>query len=140
MFELKINFATIEALQDAVAKLNSDGAQHNLPLADAAPKAPTKAAVKKAATAEATTEALAAPKKPAAVKGKATKYTLAQLKEHVATLVDPSEGEKIKGFARSFGVAKYSDLSESQIQEAYAGAAAYFAEGEAEETEEDPMN
>lgn len=140
MFELKISYPTIEELQSAVAKLNSDGSQLNLPLAAEA-KAPTKAAAKKAATATATVEELPAPKKPAGVKGK-TKYTLDQLKAHVATLVDPSEGEKIKGFAKSYGVAKYSDLSEAQIQQAYADAETYFAsaEGEAEEAEADPMD
>lgn len=143
MFQLKIDFATLEGLQDAVLKLSGDASQPQLPLA---PKA-TKAADKKAAGTAATNEGVAAPAAPAAVKGKvaakAKKVTLDDLKAKVAEYVDPAkDGDKIKAFARSRGVAKYGDLSEDAIQEAYAAVDEYFTTGEGAEAEAeaDPMD
>lgn len=143
MFQLTINFATVEGLQDAVLKLSGDAGQPQLPLT--APAKTTKAAEKKAAQTAATAEGVAAPAAPAAVKGKAKakKVTLDELKAKVAEYVDPAkDGDKIKAFARSRGVAKYGDLSEDAIQEAYAAVDEYFTSGEGAEgeAEEDPMS
>lgn len=133
MFTLSMQFATLEDLQDAAMKLSEQQAP--------AQKAVSKAVEKKAEVTKATT-AGAAPKAAASLKGaKAKKYNLAQLKEHILTLVDGSEGEAIKAYVRTFGVAKFSDLTDENIQEAYAGAEAYFAGVEdAEDSEDDMMD
>ncbi len=152
MFQLTANFSTIEGLQDAVLKLSGAGSdQLSLPIGTSKVVAPTKAAEKKAAAAVATTAPLAAPATPAAVKGKApakakakaTSYSIDELKAHVLEFVDASNGEAIKAFARSRGVAKYGDMSEEQIQEAYAAVEEYFTTGEGapeDAAEPDPMD
>lgn len=158
MFQLKLEFPTLESLQDAVQRLTGNDNQYSLPLsvvqcggvastATPTPKATTKAAEKKAAVASATNEGMEAPKVPAAVKKAGrpaktttTNYTLQQLKDYVLTFVDASEGDKIKEFARSRGVSKYSDLSESQIQEAYAAAETFFSGSDVVTVEEDVMD
>lgn len=134
MFQLNLQFSTIEALQDAVLKLSGEG---SIAGGDEAKK-PTKAAAKKAETAAATTAGLDAPKAPAAVKGKAAKaVSVDELKAHILTFVDASEGDKIKEFVRTFGVVKISDLSEAQRKQAFDAAEEHFG---AAAGEDDPMN
>lgn len=138
MFQLNLQFSTIEALQDAVLKLSGENAAAGT---DDAPKKTTKAAAKKAETAAATTAGLSAPAAPAPVKGKAAKaVSVDDLKAHILTFVEPTEGDKIKEFVRTFGVVKISDLTEAQRKQAYDAAAEHFGGAAAEGGEDDPMD
>lgn len=135
MFELKIQYSTIDQLQDAVLKLGGDVNQMSLPLDETVeekPKKKTKAAAKKEKTKAATKAGLKSPKKPAAV---AEGVSLEALKEHILSLIDPSEGGKIKEYVGTFGVTKISDLSDDQRQEAFDGAEEFFQGDD----EADPM-
>lgn len=138
MFQLTVNYPTVEALQNAVLLLSGEGSVAG---ADEQPAKPTKAAAKKAETAAATTAGLAAPGKPAAAgKGKAKAVSVEELKAHILTFVEPTDGEAIKAFVRTFGVVKISDLTEAQRKQAYDAAAEHFGAGEAGAGEDDPMN
>jgi hypothetical protein len=152
MIELKLSFPTIDDALEAIQKLAGVG-MAGVVVSDAAAKPKKETPTKKAeaATKSAFEEAPAAEPEAATAKGKpgrkskATKAapTVDELKAHILEHAGsgPDQPVLVKEYVRSFGVAKISDLTEVQRQEAFDGAAEYFGGATEAETEgeDDPM-
>jgi hypothetical protein len=135
MIEIKLTFATNDDALEALQKLAGiTTAGVSIDDAPTKPKKETPKAKAEKATKDAFEDA---PKATGKGKKKAVP-TVEELKAHILAHAGngADQPEKVKEYVRSFGVAKISDLTEAQRQEAFDGAEAHFA---AEEGEEDPM-
>ncbi len=138
MIEVKLNFATIDDALEAIGKL-AGITTAGVSIDDAPAKKKATPAQKNAA---ATNDGFDEPAAKAPAKGKkAAKKAVPSVDELKAHIMEhagegPEQPAAIKEYVRSFGVAKISDMTEAQRQDAFDGAEEYFGA----ETEEDPMD
>lgn len=142
MIKVELAFATLDEAYEALGKLNGVSVVGTTSddVETTAPKKQTPKAKADAATKSGFDDDV----KPAKGKKAAAKKvpSLDELKAHILEHAGDGEDQpaRVKEYVRSFGVAKISDLTEAQRQEAFDGAEEYFAAQRGdEEGEEDPM-